>query len=111
MLVSKLPSKLLRFKDLSCVSINNWPTLKRRVLNDNFPPGRYVGSSRVWTVEEVEEWWKARPSAAPPDNVIKPAAPVCSRSDGRDSNIPVVTPSNSELVESVQALHNGRGER
>jgi hypothetical protein len=52
MLVSKLPSKLLRFKDLSCVSINNWPTLKRRVLNDNFPPGRYVGSSRVWTVEE-----------------------------------------------------------
>ena len=49
-----LPSKLLRFKDLTCVSITNWPTLKRRVMNDGFPAGRYIGSRefgllRRWT--------------------------------------------------------------
>ena len=77
-----LSSKLLRFKDLTCVSITNWPTLKRRVLNEGFPPGRYVGHLRIWTVEEVDEWWKSRPSAAPPDNV-KPAAPVGSEGSGQ----------------------------
>lgn len=33
-----LPSKVFRFPDLKRVGINNWPTLKRRIENDNFPP-------------------------------------------------------------------------
>jgi hypothetical protein len=56
-----LPSELLRFPDLKRVGITNWPSLKRRVLNDNFPPGRYIGHNRVWTLEEVLAWWNARP--------------------------------------------------
>ena len=50
-----LPSSpLLRFKDLKRVGINNWPTLKRRVEKDGFPPGRYIGdNTRAWTEEEV----------------------------------------------------------
>ena len=44
-----LPKKLLRFRDLECVGITNWPTLKRRVEKEGFPPGHYVGKSRVWT--------------------------------------------------------------
>jgi predicted DNA-binding transcriptional regulator AlpA len=59
-----LPSKLLRFRDLKSVEITNWPTLQRRIKNDNFPPGRYLGAnSRVWTAEEVEAWWASRPAA------------------------------------------------
>ena len=67
-----LPVELMRFKDLSRVGITNWPTLKRRVLKDNFPPGRYIGTSRIWTIEEVEAWWASRPTAAPPENVKSP---------------------------------------
>ena len=99
-----LPSELLRFKDLKRVGIVNWPTLKRRVLKDNFPTGRYIGASRVWTLEEVSAWWDTRPKA-------KPAAPVCSRDSGRVSNNPVVTPGYSESIDSAQAgepLHRGR---
>ena len=93
---------LLRFKDLNRVGINDWPTLKRRITQDNFPPGRYVGeNTRVWTEEEVGEWWVTRPSAAPPENV-KPATPVCSRGSGRASNDPFFTPGYSELAESPQ---------
>jgi predicted DNA-binding transcriptional regulator AlpA len=103
--------QLLRFKDLSCVGINNWPTLKRRVTQDNFPPGRYIGKNRVWTEDEVEAWWDSRPKAEPPPQNVKPATPVCSRGSGRDLNIPSVTQSNSDPVELAQALPNGRGRR
>ena len=108
-----LPSSpLLRFKDLKRVGINNWPTLKRSVEKDGFPPGRYIGdNTRAWTEEEVTAWWDNLPSAGPPPENVKPAAPVTSRDDGRDSNIPSVTPSNSQSVESAQALPNGRERR
>ena len=53
-----LPSALLRFQDLKIVGINNWPTLKRRIENDGFPVGRYAGSLRFWTEEEVANWWR-----------------------------------------------------
>ena len=100
-----LPSELLRFRDLKRVGIFNWPTLKRRVLKDNFPTGRYIGTSRVWTLEEVLAWWDTRPK-------IKPAAPVGSRDSGRVSNNPLFTPGYSESGESAQPLQtNGRGER
>ena len=100
-----LSSKLLRFKDLTCVSITNWPTLKRRVLNDGFPPGRYVGHLRIWTVEEVEEWWKSRPSAAPPD-ITEPAAPV-DAGNGRKA-IKTKHPFNTESDPTAQPLPIGR---
>jgi hypothetical protein len=62
-----LPSKLFTFKDLACVGIKNWPTLRRRVENDNFPPGRYVGANtRVWDKAEVEAWWGWEAHRAPP---------------------------------------------
>src|SRR5262245_58929595 len=77
-----LPKVVLRFKDLTRVGINNWPTLKRRIQQDNFPPGRYVGkNTRVWTEEEVERWFATRPSADPPENV-KPAAASPGRENG-----------------------------
>jgi predicted DNA-binding transcriptional regulator AlpA len=102
---SKLPSNLLRFRDLKCVGINNWPTLKRRIQSDGFPPGRRLGpNTRVWTEEEVERWWATRPSAAPPENV-KPAAPVGSRDDGSRDNIQ--HPSDTNVRAAVQPLRNG----
>jgi hypothetical protein len=98
-----LPKALLRMKDLKCVGIRNWPTLKRRVLNDNFPPGRYVGqNTRVWDEAEVERWWATRPSAAPPKNV-KPAPSAPTEGSGRVSNNPVVTPGYSEPTDSPQS--------
>jgi hypothetical protein len=81
-----LPSKLLRFPDLKCVGINNWPTLKRRVQEDGFPAGRYVGrNTRVWTAEEVEAWFNSRPQAKvdPPPNVVKPAPLLETRGTGQ----------------------------
>jgi hypothetical protein len=60
-----IPEQLLRFKDLARVGIFNWPTLKRRVEQDNFPPGRYVGkNTRVWSLDEVEACWDSRPKPA-----------------------------------------------
>ena len=104
-----IPSELLRFRDLSRVGINNWPTLKRRITHDNFPPGRYLGkNTRVWTVEEVGAWWESRPIADPPPK-NEPATPVCTRGSRRVSNNPVVTPGYSESADSAQPLPaNGR---
>jgi predicted DNA-binding transcriptional regulator AlpA len=77
-----LPSKLLRFSDLHCVGIRNWPTLKRRVERDGFPAGRYLGRTRCWTVDEVEAWFESQPSAAPPENV-KPGPRLQPREPGK----------------------------
>jgi hypothetical protein len=83
-----LPSKILKFTDLKRVNINNWPSLKRRVQQDGFPAGRYIGSNRIWTEEEVEAWWNSRPKAKsedPPENVVKPA-PCVTRGTGQTAN-------------------------
>jgi predicted DNA-binding transcriptional regulator AlpA len=103
-----LPSELLRMPDLARVGIRNWPTLKRRVQNDGFPPGRYVGHSRVWTVEEVSAWWESRPTD-PPN--VRPAAASPGREDGseRETEVSLHTPSLSDSVEPTQALPNGKG--
>jgi predicted DNA-binding transcriptional regulator AlpA len=109
-----LPSKVLRMKDLTRVGINNWPTLKRRVAEDDFPPGRYVGANtRVWTSEEVEAWWDSRPKAGrPPDIVGEPVAGSPGRETGnrRAKKDPIFTPGYSETNESVQAFPRS-GER
>ena len=56
--------ELLRFRDLKRVGITNWVTLRRRVEKDGFPPGRLLGpSQRVWTTQEVEDWFNTRPKA------------------------------------------------
>ena len=106
-----LPSKVLRFPDLKRVGINNWPTLKRRVEKDNFPPGRYIGkNSRVWTEEEIEAWWLSRPSAGPPPDIVKdpPLPPGQGRSAaGGKPKLPFVTTGYSEQGDSPQPHHNG----
>jgi predicted DNA-binding transcriptional regulator AlpA len=67
--VADLPktATLLRFKDLRSLGvIANYPTLKARIVNDGFPPGRMVGrNTRVWTLAEVEAWIQSRPTAGP----------------------------------------------
>ena len=100
-----LPKALLRMRDLTCVGITNWPTLKRRIQQDNFPPGRYVGkNTRVWTEEEVERWFATRPSAAPPENV-KPAAasPGRENGNGRKPKSPL---DKSEITDSPPVLQS-----
>jgi predicted DNA-binding transcriptional regulator AlpA len=56
--------RLLRFRDLKERGIvENWPTLKRLVEQNGFPPGRYLGANtRVWTPAEIENWLAARPT-------------------------------------------------
>ena len=54
--------KYLRFKDLQERNIiSNWMTLKRRVENDGFPPGDYLGrNTRAWREDEVMAWCESR---------------------------------------------------
>ena len=61
-------TKLLRFRDLQDRGvIANWPSLKRRIKKDGFPPGRMLGpNTRAWTEAEVDAWIKSRPTAGPP---------------------------------------------
>ena len=72
-----LPNKLLRFRDLKRIGlIENWPTLKRRIESQGFPPGRLLGpNTRVWTEGEVEVWFVSRPEHLedPPPEIVKPA--------------------------------------
>ena len=58
---------LLRFRDLKVRGIvANWPSLKRRILLDGFPPGRMIGeNTRAWTETEVDAWIASRPIAGP----------------------------------------------
>jgi predicted DNA-binding transcriptional regulator AlpA len=69
-----MPTKWLRFRDLKARGIvKNWPTLKRRVEKDGFPPGRMTGpNERTWTEEEIDEWYASRPVEGPePRGVAK----------------------------------------
>ena len=78
---------LLRFINLASFGITNWPSLKRRIEQDNFPPGRYVGRKRVWTLEEVQAWFDARPEGGrPPDIVLKPGPSGATEGTGRDQS-------------------------
>jgi predicted DNA-binding transcriptional regulator AlpA len=72
-----LPNKLLRFRDLKRIGlIENWPTLRRRIESQGFPPGKLLGpNTRVWTEGEVEAWFVSRPERLedPPPENEKPA--------------------------------------
>jgi hypothetical protein len=70
--------RLLRFKDLQERGIiPNWPTLKARVRDHGFPPGRKLGpNTRAWTEDEVEAWLASRPiSKSPPRGIAKRGRP------------------------------------
>ena len=56
--------RLIRFKNLQERGIvGNWPTLKRLIETQGFPPGRLLGlNTRVWTEDEVDDWLDARPT-------------------------------------------------
>jgi hypothetical protein len=65
----------LRFADLKARGIvNNWPTLKNRIRNFGFPPGRLIGpNTRAWTEVEVEAWLANRPTESKPVPRRRPA--------------------------------------
>jgi predicted DNA-binding transcriptional regulator AlpA len=81
-----LPSKLLRFRDLKRIGlIENWPTLKRRIESQGFPPGKLLGpNTRVWTEAEVEVWFVSRPEQLedPPPENGKPAPSTAMEGSG-----------------------------
>jgi hypothetical protein len=56
---------LLRFSDLKKRRIvENWPTLRRWVEKEGFPPGLMLGpNTRGWREEEINEWLASRPDA------------------------------------------------
>src|SRR5437870_3594209 len=57
--------KLLRYSDLvERGIIRSRMTLKRRIDDQDFPPGRLISPNcRTWTEKEIEEWFTARPVA------------------------------------------------
>jgi predicted DNA-binding transcriptional regulator AlpA len=59
-----MSTKLLRFADLKARNIvRNWPTLRRWIDHENFPPGIRLGpNSRGWDEAEIEAWLKSRPT-------------------------------------------------
>jgi len=61
--------KLLRFNDLRTMRVvTNWPTLRRWIDEQGFPPGLMVGpNTRAWTEDSVAEWLASRPAADAPD--------------------------------------------
>ena len=55
---------LLRFKDLKARNIvRSWPMVAKLIRNNEFPPGRRLASSRVWTEQEIDDWLAALPEA------------------------------------------------
>jgi predicted DNA-binding transcriptional regulator AlpA len=60
--------KLLRYPDLvERGIIRSRMTLKRRIDDQDFPPGRLISPNcRAWTEKEIEEWLATRPVARKP---------------------------------------------
>ena len=54
----------VRFKDLVAANIvQNWPTLRRLIREQGFPPGKMLSpNTRVFSVVEVEAWLASRPT-------------------------------------------------
>jgi predicted DNA-binding transcriptional regulator AlpA len=55
----------VRFRDLVAANIvQNWPTLRRLIREQQFPPGIMIGPNmRAWPAVEVEAWLASRPTA------------------------------------------------
>jgi hypothetical protein len=60
-------SNLLRYSDLKARKfVSNRPQLRRLQQNYGFPLGKLLGpNTRVWTEEEVLQWFETRPVIAP----------------------------------------------
>jgi hypothetical protein len=106
-----MPPVLLCFRDLKRVKINNWPSLKRRVEKDGFPAGRYIGGKRVWTEEEVDNWFNNLPRADDPPEKAEPATLAANEGIG---GLVISSPKKrqvgySEPNESAQPRQNGGG--
>jgi hypothetical protein len=58
-------TRLVRYVDLARAGfVRNRTQLERLVRDEGMPPGRMLSSkTRVWTVDEIEEWLGTRPLA------------------------------------------------
>src|SRR5262249_41915104 len=67
------PELLLRFADLKRMKlISTFAALKRKIDNEGFPPGRWIGpNTRAWLASEGMEWIKSRPASRPDTPAIK----------------------------------------
>jgi predicted DNA-binding transcriptional regulator AlpA len=102
-----LPGKLLKFKDLARVGVNNYPTLKRWQKDQGFPKGRLLGeNTRVWTEEEIVAWWDSK-ADPPPENAKGPGA-VPPAPEARKPKPPLSPTNMSESALACKALPNGR---
>lgn len=57
----------VRFKDLKARGIvQSWPSLRYKIRNNGFPPGRMLGpNTRAWTEAEIQAWLDALPVERP----------------------------------------------
>ena len=69
--------RLMFYADLRAERIvKTRTTLKKRIEEEGFPPGRLVGPNRAWTDEEVYAWVLSRPSdKAPPKGAVADMSP------------------------------------
>jgi hypothetical protein len=76
---------LVRFRDLKARGIvQNYPTLKRLIDCQGFPPGFRLGpNTRVWRESDVEAWLESRPSALDAPSRLRGAARMNSERASR----------------------------
>jgi hypothetical protein len=62
---------LLRYNELKSLRIvNNRVTLRNRIRDHGFPPGRLIGpNTRVWTQDEIKAYTDSRPTAPRPQDL------------------------------------------
>ena len=79
----------LRFRDLKARGIvGTWPTFKRRIERDGFPPGRMIGpNTRAWTEEEIDEWYRSRPVEGPAPRGIAKIKHDARKADNADTPV------------------------
>ena len=103
-----LPVKLYSIKELACLGMSNYPTLKRWQETQGFPIGRLLGkNTRVWTEEELLEWWNNRPTD-PPENVKGPGA-VPPAPEARKPKPPSVTHQDKRIGTGFQVSSEWEG--
>jgi predicted DNA-binding transcriptional regulator AlpA len=82
---------LLRFRDLRARNIvRTWPTLKRRVEKNGFPPGKMTGpNERSWTEEEIDAYLESCPVEGPAPRGIAKQKRDRKRKAGASTDPPV----------------------
>jgi hypothetical protein len=79
---------LLRFSDLKKRNIvRNYPTLKRWIEEEGFPPGFLLGpNSRAWWQSVVYEWIASRPAEPSPAALARAEASNAARKGRAESS-------------------------